>query len=62
MGAIRNLQHIWNRPNIPERTPSLNDISFNNGSKGYLYKIKKVVKSVSTQLNVILGGKYARLE
>ena len=54
MGAIRNLQHVWNRPNIPERTPSLNDFSFNNGSKGYLYKIEQVVKSVSNQLNVII--------
>ena len=62
MGAIRNLQHICNRPNIPERTYSLNDFSFNNGSKGYLYKIIKVVMSVSTQLNVIIGGKYACLE
>ena len=62
MGAIRNLQHIWNRPNIPERTHSLNHFSFNNGSEGYVYKVKKVVKSVSTQLNVIIGGKYACLE
>ena len=62
MGAIRNLQHVWNRPNIPERTPSLNDFSFNNGSKGYLYKIEQVVKSVSNQLNIIIDGKYACLE
>ena len=49
-------------PTIPERTHSLNYFSFNNGSKGYLYRIKQVVKSVYTQLNVIIGGKYACLE
>ena len=63
MGAIRKFTGISGTgPIFPERTHSLNDLSFNNGSKGYLYKIKKVVMSVSTQLNVIIGGKYACLE
>ena len=38
------------------------DFLFNNGSKRIPLQNKKVVKSVSTPLNVFIGGKYACLE